>query len=834
MTAAETVAGSKHFAAVEPEKSLLSRSFLGLLTTQLLGASNDNILRWLVIGLGKHVVDESRVSWILAIGTASFVLPYLLLAAPAGYLADRFSKRRVIVLCKAAELAIMALAIGAIWYGSVPMMLMVVAMMGAQSALFGPAKLGSIPEMLDQSRISAANGIIGLTTVIATTLGSGLGMWLADAVAGHVSERLWIAASALLGVAVAGLATSLFIRPLEAANPQRRFPWDAARQTWRDLQTLHSDPALWRVALGIMFFWSLGALAQLNIDQFAFEGEATRQTQVAPLLVSLVVGVGVGSVLAGVWSAGRVELGILPLGAGGLLLMSLSLFTVEGEFFEPSGDWTISYIAASALLFFLGCSAGLFDVPLAAYMQQYSPPQQRGSILAASNFLTFSGMLVVSLMFGLIRLPALEGSLDNALAVAGDDVERQQAARDLWDQMHADQKSTEARFRIEPYLAQRPQDELLVRHVYQETVGHPLLTARQIFLLCGMMTLPVLIYIVVLIPQATIRFMAWLVTHTVYRIGVFQRENLPETGGALLAPNHVSWLDGMLLVAVSPRPVRIMITGRLVNQWWSKALAGIMGAIPFGRSPKAARQAIATARQALENGELVCIFPEGGITRTGQLLPFRPGMMQILKGSNAPVIPVYLDELWGSIFSFRGGKFFWKWPSEGTRRVSIWFGQPVEQPTSVFQIRDAVQSLGADAVTGRKQRAMVLPRLMIRKCRKAQFRWKIADSTGQALTGGQLLMRSLILRRLLLREVFQPDEKYVGVLIPPSCGSVVVNCATTLAGRVACNLNYTLTSDVMNQCIRRAGIRHVLTSKKVMDRLDLQLDAEVVLLEDFK
>lgn len=129
---------------------------------------------------------------------------------------------------------------------------------------------------------------------------------------------------------------------------------------------------------------------------------------------------------------------------------------------------------------------------------------------------------------------------------------------------------------------------------------------------------------------------------------------------------------------------------------------------------------------------------------------------------------------------------------------------------------------------------MVLPRLMIRKCRKAMFRWKIADSSDQSLTGGQILMRSLILRRLLLREVVKPDEKYVGVLLPPANAAVLVNAALALAGRVACNLNYTASADVMNKCIAKAGIRHVLTSRRVMDKLGMKLDAEVVYLEDFK
>ena len=770
--------GSRKLIAVPRDQSLRSASFLGLLLTQLLGATNDNVLRWLVIGVGKQYADDGNVGWILTAGTVVFVLPYLLLAAPAGYLADRYSKRNVIVACKLAEVVIMISAVAAILIGQVWLLLAVLGMMGAQSALFGPSKLGSIPEMLHESRISAANGLIGLTTVIATACGSVIGSLLSDATAPKGQEQWWLSAAVLIGIAAAGLVASLLLAKLPVADPTRRFPWDAGQQTWRDLRTLAQTPGMFNVALGIAFFWSLGGLSNLNIDQFAFEGGGSRQSQMAGLLVALVIGVGLGSVLAGIWSKGRVELGILPLGALGLAFCSLLLFTVEGELIEPSGEYTPSYLFACLLLFLLGSSGGMFDVPLAAYMQRYSPVSQRGSILAAANFMTFAGITLASVAFWLLRLPS-------------------------------------------------------------ESTGEPLLSARQIFLVCGVLTIPVLIYIVVLIPQATIRFVAWLVTHTFYRIHLRQPENFPAEGPALLVPNHVSWLDGLLIVAVSPRPVRLIIGEWLVQSWWSRGLARIMEAIPVRRTHKSARTAIDTARQALNNGELVCIFPEGGITRSGQLQAFRPSTLEILKGARAPALPVYLDELWGSIFTFRGGRFFWKWPTLGPRRVSIWFGKALDQPENIFQVRDAVQQLGAAAVTDRKQRVMVLPRLMIRKCKKAKFRWKIADSTGQAISGAMLLMRALILRRLLLRETFAASataghEKYVGVLLPPTNGAVIVNAACTLAGRVACNLNYTVSADVMNRCIAKAGIKHVLTSKKVMEKLQMDIDAELVLLEDFR
>jgi acyl-[acyl-carrier-protein]-phospholipid O-acyltransferase / long-chain-fatty-acid--[acyl-carrier-protein] ligase len=830
------VSGSKHFAVVPRDRSLMSTSFLGLLATQLLGATNDNILRWLVIGIGKDFADVN-VSQLLAMGTAVFVAPYILLAAPAGYLADRFSKRQVIVYCKVGEAVIMALAIAGILYGEVNFMLLVLSLAGAQAALFGPAKLGSIPEMVDSSRISAANGLIGLTTVFSTMVGTFVGSMLADRTGDKGQEHWQWSAVVLLGIAGAGWATSLLIKRYPPGDPTRRFPWDTAQQTWRDLKSLAHTGTMLRVAMGIMFFWTLAALAHLNIDQFVFESGGARQTQVAPMLAALVIGIGIGSVLAGVWSKGRVELGILPLGALGLVLVPILLYTVEGALFDASGKWTASYIAACGLLFMLGCSAGLFDVPLASYMQHYSPIDRRGSVLAASNLLTFGGMLLAALAFGVMRMPVHDGSLKNVTAKFASDPQAVELAEATWRQFETEEAAGRA-IDIEAIVEEHPEKEaLVVREVYTEFTGHPLLSARQIFFICGMLTVPVLIYIVVLIPQATIRFIAWLLTHTFYKVRTYGMLNLPEEGPALLAPNHVTWLDGLLLVAVSPRPVRLIVSRNLIESRWMRGLARIMGVIPIWGGPKAVRSAIDTAREALNRGELVCIFPEGRISHSGQLQTFKPGVLEILKGADAAVVPVYLDELWGSIFSLRGGKLFWRWPKLGPRSVSIWYGSPIAEPKTVYDIRNAVQSLGAEAVTRRKQRVMVLPRLMIRKCRKAMFRWKIADSSGQSLSGGQILMRTFILRRLLQREVLAKsiaDEKYVGVLLPPSNGAVLVNTALTLSGRVACNLNYTVSAEVMNKCIAKAGIKHVLTSKKVMEKLGMKINAQVILLEDFK
>ncbi|MFO0906481.1 MAG: acyl-[ACP]--phospholipid O-acyltransferase [Pirellulales bacterium] len=768
---------------LEGVDSLRSPSFLSLLVMQALTVVNDNAFRWLAVGIGKQYVAAERHSLVLSLGAVAFVIPYLLLAAPAGYLADRFPKRRVILVCKFAEIVLMALAVLAIWKGSLAALFVILTLLGAQSALFSPSRLMSLPELLKSQHLSAANGLMGLTTVVSMVVGSGVGNWLTDATGKFGQERLSISAAFLLSVAVGGFLISWFIRLIPAASPSRRFPWNAVPQTIRDLRELASNGGLFRVALGIMFFWSLGSLAQLNIHEFAFENGISKDMQIAlaPLLAALALGVGVGSVLAGIWSQGRVELGIVPLGGFLLAFCSMLLFTVRGTLYDASssgaGLWesvTLSYFIAAALLFLLGVGAGMFDVPLEAYLQHRSPAASRGSILAASNFMTFGGITVSSVLFAGLRAPVRSGAA-------------------------------------------------------------PLFTAGQIFLLCGVLTIPVCFYIIRRIPQATLRFFVWLSSLTIYRLHVHGRENLPPEGGAVLVANHISWLDGFLLMLTSSRPVRpIAWVGSMQNKW-VKRLADLHGVIPIDASkPKSIIAALKTAREAVLRGELVAIFPEGGITRTGMLQAFRPGMLRITDGTNIPVVPVFLEGLWGSIFSFSSGKFFWKWPKCWPYPIHIHFGKPIPTPENIHQVRQAVLDLGSQAKTHQSQNAMLVSRSFIRRAKGRLRKLKIADSLGTEASGAELLLRTLILRRLLKQHVLSADENMVGLLLPPSVGGAIANAALALDRRTSVNLNYTVSNEVMNACIKLAGIKHVLTTRKFLSRFEFKLDAEVVFLEDLR
>ncbi|MFQ5731942.1 MAG: AMP-binding protein, partial [Planctomycetaceae bacterium] len=241
-----------------------------------------------------------------------------------------------------------------------------------------------------------------------------------------------------------------------------------------------------------------------------------------------------------------------------------------------------------------------------------------------------------------------------------------------------------------------------------------------------------------------------------------------------------------------------------------------------------------TAQDAIHNGELVCMFAEGSITRTGQLQPFNRGMLHIIKGTGAPVVPVYLDGLWGSIFSYQGGRVLWKRPRQWPYPVAISFGNPIVTPDDVHVVRSAVENLGVESVERRKEDTLLPARRFLRQCRQARFRNKIADTSGVELTGGKLLTAALAFRRGLERNGVGENVDMVGVFVPPSNGGAIANASLALMRKVAVNLNYTMSEEVVDFCIEQCKIRHVLTSRRFLEKRPFHLNADVIYLEDLK
>ncbi len=422
------------------------------------------------------------------------------------------------------------------------------------------------------------------------------------------------------------------------------------------------------------------------------------------------------------------------------------------------------------------------------------------------------------------------------LAAAPIAMRRAGLAQLLWKHLRARQSADETiRERdYAPLFEGDPESQLTVKRVVAQVERQPRMTARQILMLLGILTVPIFVYAMWRVPQAMVRLPLWWAFGCLYRVRVNGLENIPLNGGAVLVINHSTWIDGLIILLMSARRIRMIAWAGNFNNRIMKVLAQFAHVILITGGPKSIQKGLSEGRKALQRGELVGIFPEGGITRTGQVREFRPGLMRILDQMPVPLIPVYIDQIWGSIFSFSGGTSLWKFPNAFRHRLTINIGPALWRPESIYQVRRAVLEEGARAVTKRQPPFVCPAQMFIRASKKRCFKSKIGDSMGQELTGGMLLTRSLILRDLLRKYVLAPDEKIVGILIPPSTGGVIANMAIALDRRVAVHLNYTLSERLINECLKIAGVKHVLTTRKVMEKFNFKLNAEVYYLEDLK
>ncbi len=362
-------------------------------------------------------------------------------------------------------------------------------------------------------------------------------------------------------------------------------------------------------------------------------------------------------------------------------------------------------------------------------------------------------------------------------------------------------------------------------------LGGPLrLTPDQGVLVMGILSLLGTAYILNLLPDFFLRFVLWAVTNTLYRVKPVGLENLPQEGPALLVCNHISWVDGLLVGTTSNRFVRFMVYKPIYENRWLHWLFKRMKAIPTSnRTKEDVIQCIETARERLKEGELVCIFAEGGITPTGNLMPFKRGLERIMDGIDAPILPVHLDRLWGSIFSYKDGRFFFKWPKKVPYPVTVSFGKALPGASRAEEVRRAVLELGAEAVAHRKTPEDILPYRFIKTAKRNWFSLGMADSTGREMSFGKTLSAGLLMAGWMKTNC--PGEK-VGVLIPPSIGGALANLGVSLAGKAAVNLNFTAGKEAMDVAVGECGLKAILTSKVFLAKAGLEEREGMVFLED--
>ena len=590
MTTTPAPAGAPH--APPSQFALLrQRRFAPFFWTQFLGAGNDNLFKFALTVL---VTYQLQVAWLppamagLAIG-ALFILPFLLFSATSGQLSDKYPKERVIRLVKTLEVGIMALAAWGFTQQQVGLLLGCVFLMGLHSTLFGPVKFAYLPQHLSERELTGGNGMVEMGTFVAILLGNVAGGVLI-AIPGVGPAAV---AMACLGLAVLGRLMSQAIPASPATDPQLRINWNPVSETWRNLKLAHGNIVVFRSLLGISWMWFFGAVFLANFPVFAKDVLHGDEHVASLLLVVFSVGIGIGSLLCEVLSKRHVEIGLVPAGAIGMTVFAVDLYFASRALPQPAAALGLGAFLAQPAHWRVMADLGL----LALFAGLYSVP-----------------------MYALIQLRSQP--THRARIIAANNI-------------------LNALFMIVSSLG----------------AGAMLgagFTVPQVFLATGLLNALVGAYIFLLVPEYLLRFVAFILTRTMYRLRVVGDQHIPTDGAAIVACNHVSFVDAIVLMAVSPRPIRFLMDHRIFRVpvlGWLFRLAKAIPIAPQKEDPAAYAAAFEAADRVLAEGDLLGIFPEGAITRDGQLAEFKGGIMKILETHPVPVVPVALQNLWGSFFS---------------------------------------------------------------------------------------------------------------------------------------------------------------------------------------
>ncbi len=577
---------------------LRQRRFAPFFWTQFAGAANDNLFKF---AFTVMVTYQLSVEWLspgmagLVIG-ALFILPFLLFSATSGQLTDKWDKTRMIRLVKNLEIAIMALAAWGFVAGRVEVLLLCTFLMGLHSTLFGPVKFAYLPQVLSERELTGGNGMVEMGTFVAILLGQVAGgLLVAIPGVGHTAVAMCCVGLALLGRVVAQA-----VPHAPATDPGLKIHWNPVSETWRNLRLARGNLVVFRSLLGISWMWFFGAVFLSQFPSFAKEVLQGDEQVASLLLVVFSVGIGVGSLLCEVLSRRHVEIGLVPLGAIGMSVFAIELYGAV-QALPPVG--------------------AVVPYTLATFVAQ--PGHWR--VMADLALLALSAGLYSVPMYALIQLRSQP--THRARIIAANNI-------------------LNALFMIA--------SAVMAGVLLQAGFG-----VAQVFLFTGLANAVVAAYIFLLVPEYMLRFVAWLLSHFIYRFRVRGDEHIPTQGAAVLACNHVSFVDAVLLMAASPRPIRFLMDHRIFRVpvlGWLFRLARAIPVAPRSEDPDAYEAAFAAAAQVLREGDLLGIFPEGGITRDGRLQPFKGGVVKILEqaraeGLEVPVVPMALTHLWGSFFS---------------------------------------------------------------------------------------------------------------------------------------------------------------------------------------
>jgi len=576
---------------------LAQRRFAPFFWTQFLGAGNDNLFKFAftVMVTYQLTLGDAFLQPQLAgltIG-ALFILPFLLFSATSGQLTDKYDKTRVIRFVKNLEIAIMLLAAWGFWVADPYILLACVFLMGLHSTLFGPVKFAYLPQHLGERELTGGNGMVEMGTFVAILLGQVAGGLLV----GIPGVGRHYVAFACVGVALLGRVVAQYVPASPSTDPGLRINWNPVSETWRNLKLAHGNLVVFRSLLGISWMWFFGAAFLAEFPSFAKDVLHGDERVASLLLVVFSVGIGIGSLLCEVLSRRHVEIGLVPLGAIGMSVFAIDLYFASRGL-APSAGYTLTSFMAEPAHWRVMVDLGLLSL--------------------------FAGLYSVP-MYALIQMRSQPSHRARIIA-----------ANNILNALF-----------------------LIASSVIVGILIKLGLTVPQVFLAVGILNAVVAFYIFMLVPEYLLRFVAFVTARLVYRFKVRGDEHIPTEGAAILVCNHVSFIDPVLLMAASPRPIHFIMDYEIFKLPVLGAFFRLAKAIPIAPQKVDAQtyeQAFARARQVLDDGDLLCIFPEGAITRDGQMAEFKGGVMRLLESNPVPVVPLALQNLWGSFFSRAGGK----------------------------------------------------------------------------------------------------------------------------------------------------------------------------------
>lgn len=711
------------------------RSIFSLLISQFFGAFNDNAWKVMLFTLATRplVNNGSFASSSQLLATLSlviFLLPMMLVSLPAGALADRMSKRSVIILTKGLEVVLMGASCFALYIAPSHLILpfILLGLMGAQSALFAPAKYGILPELLPKENLSKGNGLLEMWTMIAIIAGTGLGpILLAPDQGGQKMALTWLGPLWLTGFAVLGFIGSFFISKVPPASSKKQKLTATFKEAWAEIR---QDRIMALAIAGSLVYWSMLSLLGQNVLVYAKalvldleKGELLQGI----LPASFGVGIALGAFFSGRFSKDRIEYGFIPLGAIGFTISALLLGTFQPEL-----------VGTFILMLLMGMSCGLLIVPLHAILQWRASDERRGSIIALGSFLDIGGMIAGSLFAGGMAL-----------------------------------------------------------------VGFGLKT---MLIISSVIALLAALWYIRIFPKAFVRLCIILLTRTFYRYRVEHLERLPKEGPILLVANHISVIDALFVMASIDRPVRFLVNESYYKKRFIHPIAKLMNAIPVAStsSTRVLLESMRKASEALDNGEVVCIFPEGQVSHTGKMLPFRRGVEIITRGITCPIVPIHIANVWGSIFTFERGKFFIKWPKRFSYSLTIKFGKELPGNTPISTLFRVIQEMEYESWMGRKDEAAPIHHRLIQNLKKFPFRLVLADEN-QKLTGWKALRKIVTLSRNI------KAKDRVGILLEPSVNAALINYALTLKGVTTINIH----PELIESTIEETKLETLITSRDI-------------------